>query len=60
MGVNYLHSKDILHRDLKSLNIFLCKDNSLRIGDLGVAKRIAEGSNFDSESNFSLFNKGLG
>jgi NIMA (never in mitosis gene a)-related kinase len=27
LGVKYLHSKGILHRDLKSLNIFLNKEN---------------------------------
>jgi len=42
MGVNYLHGKGILHRDLKSLNIFLCKDNQLKIGDLGVAKKLID------------------
>lgn len=40
LGVHYLHSKSILHRDLKSLNIFLDKDYNVKIGDLGVAKKI--------------------
>ena len=43
LGVHYLHSKKILHRDLKALNIFLTKDNELKIGDLGVAKRLSDG-----------------
>jgi len=37
IGVHYLHSKGILHRDLKTLNIFLSKENQIKIGDLGVA-----------------------
>ena len=33
-----MHSHSVLHRDLKTLNIFLNKDNKIKIGDLGVAK----------------------
>jgi NIMA (never in mitosis gene a)-related kinase len=42
LGISYLHSKKILHRDLKTLNIFLTKYDGVRIGDLGVAKVLAQ------------------
>jgi NIMA (never in mitosis gene a)-related kinase len=43
LGLHYLHRKKILHRDLKTANVFLSKDESrsnylVKIGDLGVAK----------------------
>jgi NIMA (never in mitosis gene a)-related kinase len=38
-GLRYLHSKQIVHRDLKEANIFLSADKRLlRVGDLNVSK----------------------
>lgn len=36
IGMNYLHSKSIIHRDLKSNNIFF-NDTVVKIGDFGLA-----------------------
>ena len=38
----YLHSRFILHRDLKTQNIFISK-NLVKLGDFGIAK-VMEGS----------------
>ena len=46
IGLHHMHSNNILHRDLKTLNIFLTKDNKIKIGDLGVAKILENFENF--------------
>jgi NIMA (never in mitosis gene a)-related kinase len=35
-----MHSKNIVHRDLKTLNIFLTKDKTAKIGDFGEAREV--------------------
>ena len=37
LAIHYLHDLKILHRDLKSQNIFI-KQGILRVGDFGIAK----------------------
>uniref|UniRef100_A0A8C4XDR8 non-specific serine/threonine protein kinase n=1 Tax=Erpetoichthys calabaricus TaxID=27687 RepID=A0A8C4XDR8_ERPCA len=36
LGVHYMHARRILHRDLKTKNVFL-KNNVIKIGDFGVS-----------------------
>jgi len=40
LGVMLMHSKNILHRDLKSQNLFLISDGTIKIGDFGISKEL--------------------
>jgi polo-like kinase 1 len=39
-GVRYIHSKQIIHRDLKLGNIFIDEKLNIKIGDFGLATKL--------------------
>ena len=43
LGLKALHERKVLHRDLKSANIFLGKNGSVKIGDMNVSKIAKKG-----------------
>ena len=43
-GISYMHKNNILHRDLKSANVLVTKDNVLKICDLGLARHYSRKS----------------
>lgn len=46
LAVNHLHSKKIIHRDIKSLNLFLTESGDIMLGDLGIARAMSENTHF--------------
>lgn len=38
MALQYLHKENIMHRDLKTQNIFLTRSAIIKVGDLGIAR----------------------
>ena len=38
LGLQALHDKKIIHRDIKCANVFLTKDGMVKLGDLNVSK----------------------
>ncbi|XP_064638365.1 probable serine/threonine-protein kinase nek3 [Lineus longissimus] len=43
-GLRYIHGRNILHRDLKTQNIFLTNTGTIKIGDFGIAKILQDTS----------------
>ena len=46
LGLCYLHSKKILHRDIKTKNIFIKNNLTVKIGDFGIAKILSSTSSY--------------
>ena len=41
LAIQTLHEEEIIHRNIKPSNIYLMKDNSIKLGDFGIAKDIS-------------------
>lgn len=48
-GLQVLHSIKIIHRDIKPDNIFLSKENTIKLGDLGIAKTLDQTSKYSGK-----------
>lgn len=47
LGINELHSKGIVHRDIKSLNVMLNSNRTIaKIADLGVSRQVSNQTMF--------------
>ena len=55
IGLKYLHSKKIIHRDIKLLNLFMTKDKKIKIGDMGMSVHVEEGEMIISRVGTPLY-----
>ena len=45
-GLNEIHNKNIIHKDLKPDNLFLTKDLKVKIGDFGISKKLYDSRDY--------------
>ncbi|KAK7241756.1 protein serine/threonine kinase [Aureococcus anophagefferens] len=51
LGLHYMHAQRVLHRDLKTQNIFLTGNGRLVLGDLGISKEIFKNKPYSYKSD---------
>ena len=59
LGLSYIHDKKIVHRDIKTKNIFIQNEHTLRIGDFGIAKTFNNNNGINKNKNMKNKNMNL-
>ncbi|OMJ17037.1 MAP kinase kinase kinase mkh1 [Smittium culicis] len=53
-SLSYLHSKNILHRDIKSANILVEENGTCKLSDFGISKKNDYSKAYDASSRMSM------
>ena len=59
-GLNYLHSKNVIHRDLKAKNILIDSANVLKLADFGLSVQLRDDLGGTSQFFSNQFSTCLG
>ena len=43
LGLQFIHEKGVLHRDIKAANVFLFKNGLVKLGDFGISRKMGDG-----------------